>query len=398
MKFFHLSPKTSVILTFFIVSGTLPIKVFSNALIDNPKSLLWKITSSDKPQLQPSYLFGTIHTVCPQDYFEDSTFINLLKSSEQLITEIDFSQLAKKAKSLAALPSYYSQEDYDLISKFFTDTLGLTLSDYDDTHPLILANQITLNGLPCSFKSLGSYDEKIASLFEIHSTSKVYSGLETIAFQLDLLKFDSLQLWADNLLESVKNYNVEREALLDLYNAYFDQDLDSIGKMVFSDSISSEDSLEMKEFLDDRNLDWMTQIPTLIETYPSFIAVGAAHLVGSNGLLNLLEQAGYTLTPIPLSPKNISIFYSKKSVLKTGIGVTPNPFRGATTIRFQANSPPRIRIYDLNGHLIRSWSPTIGSVTWNGQDLHGRDVASGTYIVRVDTGERVMSKRIVLMR
>ena len=57
-----------------------------------------------------------------------------------------------------------------------------------------------------------------------------------------------------------------------------------------------------------------------------------------------------------------------------------------------------LRIYDLNGHLIHQWNRNTGSVLWNGQDLHGREVASGTYIVRANVGDRVMSKRIVLMR
>jgi len=54
--------------------------------------------------------------------------------------------------------------------------------------------------------------------------------------------------------------------------------------------------------------------------------------------------------------------------------------------------------YGLNGHQIQKWGPTTGLVVWNGQDLYGRDVASGTYIVRVSVGVRVMSRRIVLMR
>jgi len=78
--------------------------------------------------------------------------------------------------------------------------------------------------------------------------------------------------------------------------------------------------------------------------------------------------------------------------------VSPNPFNPTTTIRFQGKGQSTIRIYDLNGHLIRNWNQTLRPVVWNGQDLHGRDVASGTYIVRVNVGERVMSRRIVLMR
>jgi len=84
--------------------------------------------------------------------------------------------------------------------------------------------------------------------------------------------------------------------------------------------------------------------------------------------------------------------------LKMRFEVSPNPFTPATTIQVKGTKGTHaISIYDLNGHLIRNWSG-MASVIWNGQDLHGKDVASGTYIVRVNVGERVMSKRIVLMR
>lgn len=80
------------------------------------------------------------------------------------------------------------------------------------------------------------------------------------------------------------------------------------------------------------------------------------------------------------------------------VTLSPNPSNPTTTIRFQSKGQSDIRIYDLNGHLIRNWTPTTRAVVWKGRDRQGREVASGTYIVRVNVGERVMSKRIVLMR
>jgi len=79
------------------------------------------------------------------------------------------------------------------------------------------------------------------------------------------------------------------------------------------------------------------------------------------------------------------------------LAISPNPLNPKTTIRFQGSAMPSIRIYDLNGHLIRNWNATA-SVIWNGQDLHGRDVASGTYIVRVKAGDRILTKRLALIR
>jgi len=79
------------------------------------------------------------------------------------------------------------------------------------------------------------------------------------------------------------------------------------------------------------------------------------------------------------------------------LSISPNPFTPITAIRFKGSGHSNIRIYDLNGHLIRNWAPTTRTVVWNGQDFQGKDVASGPYIVRVSVGGRAMTKRIVLI-
>jgi len=50
--------------------------------------------------------------------------------------------------------------------------------------------------------------------------------------------------------------------------------------------------------LDDRNKNWLAQLPSLMKEQQTFIAVGALHLSGENGLIHLLRDAGYTLTPL----------------------------------------------------------------------------------------------------
>jgi uncharacterized protein YbaP (TraB family) len=57
---------------------------------------------------------------------------------------------------------------------------------------------------------------------------------------------------------------------------------------------SCDDTPEEKaDLIDNRNADWVTKMPTIMEAQPTFFAVGAAHLVGEKGVLNLLRKAGY---------------------------------------------------------------------------------------------------------
>lgn len=52
------------------------------------------------------------------------------------------------------------------------------------------------------------------------------------------------------------------------------------------------------EMLDNRNKNWVVQLPELMKDKSIFVAVGAAHLAGKNGVINLLREAGYIVKPI----------------------------------------------------------------------------------------------------
>ena len=54
----------------------------------------------------------------------------------------------------------------------------------------------------------------------------------------------------------------------------------------------------MAALLDNRNIQWAEILPEKMQEAPAFIAVGALHLPGDNGVINLLRQKGYQVEPI----------------------------------------------------------------------------------------------------
>ena len=64
-------------------------------------------------------------------------------------------------------------------------------------------------------------------------------------------------------------------------------------------SIETYSEQEAKVMLDDRNKKWFEQLPSMMKEQQTFVAVGALHLSGKNGLINLFRNAGYTVTPLP---------------------------------------------------------------------------------------------------
>ena len=119
-------------------------------------------------------------------------------------------------------------------------------------------------------------------------------GLETMDSQLAI--FDKMsdtdirQLLIASLNDGPKN-QTDRQ----LIEAYKQQDLTALYKMM---SESPEIKGHEKELLIDRNTDWVKQLPDMMKEQSSFVAVGAAHLPGENGVLNLLKKAGYKVEAV----------------------------------------------------------------------------------------------------
>jgi hypothetical protein len=123
---------------------------------------------------------------------------------------------------------------------------------------------------------------------------------------------------------------------------------------------------------------------------PSFLYVGD----GSSGLAILAPQC-----PAP----------SPRSSPPAGAGfvsVSPIPARGGQAVRIRVatrwGGPARIRLYDIEGRLVRVLGeaflkPGVHVLSWDGRDGRGR-YASGVYLARISVGGRSETVRIVLVR
>ncbi|MEZ4655676.1 MAG: dockerin type I domain-containing protein [Candidatus Eisenbacteria bacterium] len=86
------------------------------------------------------------------------------------------------------------------------------------------------------------------------------------------------------------------------------------------------------------------------------------------------------------------------------LSLGPNPSRGPVEVRFRAPDGVAVRasIHDVTGREIRSFAPTAGTgdrtLAWDGRDDSGRDVTSGTYFVRVQTGSQTTSRTFQVLR
>jgi len=129
---------------------------------------------------------------------------------------------------------------------------------------------------------------------------KDVAALESLEEQMDLLfNTTPVEEQAEQLVSYLQNEEESAELIETLFNCYVSEDLPCLQKI--GDDMYTE-MPAMTAFLDVRNENWMEKIPALIQEKPSFIAVGALHLTGEMGLIELLRNEGYRVEPLQTSP------------------------------------------------------------------------------------------------
>ena len=119
---------------------------------------------------------------------------------------------------------------------------------------------------------------------------------ETIEYQLSV--FDSIpyKSQAEMLVETIKMGSEGSSSFQELVDMYKTQDIEAMYMTMQDDQMGGGDFEDV--LLTNRNRNWIPIIDQMVREKPSFIAVGAGHLGGPHGVVRLLQEAGFTMTPI----------------------------------------------------------------------------------------------------
>jgi uncharacterized protein len=271
--------------------------LFFTVSLSAQKTLLFEF--SGKELIKPSYIYGTIHMICPSDLEFSETAKQKFKETEQLVLELDMDDpsLSSQMMSLAAykngesLKKDLSEEEYQNLSVFLKDSLGMSLEMFKAFKPVILISLVTSKFLACQAIS---YESELIKLAQ--TQKKEILGLETVAFQMsvfDKLSKEDLSKMFKSIVTEYPQMKAEFALMLENYkNKDLDKLLEGMNKSMLDYSRMS------KDFLEDRNKDWLNKIPLISKEKSTFYGVGAGHLPGETGILNLLKKAGYTVKAI----------------------------------------------------------------------------------------------------
>lgn len=260
------------------------------------KSIFWEISGNGLEN--PSYLFGTIHVIPQEEFSLPDSLPGYFKSCKRIVMEIkmdspDFLAITLKSMAMedSSLTDFLRAEDYVVIEKFFKDSLNMNLAQLKKIKPLFLVSFLYPKMLG---KQLASYETTFTLMAKENKQEII--GLETVEEQIAAVDKIPIKNQANMLLESINEFEESKKTFQDLIIAYKNKDLSSIYKLMLE---SSKETKEFEEILlNERNNKWIPRIEKIIKQQSCFIAVGALHLEGSNGLVEQLRKIGYTLRPL----------------------------------------------------------------------------------------------------
>ena len=260
-------------------------------------TLLWKI--SGKGLEKPSYLYGTIHMICGADAGLSNNFKDAIAKCDEVYLEIDMSNIIEMMGALSSLTmlgdttleDLYTPEEFVRVKKYFEKTSSMLPFDMlQKFKPMLASGLLEQGGMEC--------DDAIAIeqvvMEQAADNKKKISGLETIKYQAGILDSIPYKMQAAQLLAFIdRAKNNETEALMDAYKA---QDLSKLEELMIKTEPGMLKYYDILLF--NRNRNWVAKLKDLLPKKSMVIAVGAGHLPGKNGVINLLKKEGYQVTPV----------------------------------------------------------------------------------------------------
>ncbi len=272
-----------------------------NSLTKTENTLLWRI--SGKNLSKPSYLFGTMHMLCADDIQLSDSLKNAISEADKVYLELDMDDMLQMLGAMSrmtmrddtTLSDLLSPAEYKKVKSYFEEHSGLMpFSMLEKFKPMLIESMVMEKSFDC--ENMIVMEQLVMQ--EARQHSKEIHGLESMDYQLSI--FDSIpySLQAKQLVKMVdesgkKSDNDEIKRLTD---AYRNQQLDKMDELTKSEDMGIGNFADL--LLYNRNITWAKKLETLMNKNALVIAVGAGHLPGEKGVINLLRKAGYKVEPV----------------------------------------------------------------------------------------------------
>lgn len=257
------------------------------------QALLYKI--SGQGLKKPSYLLGTMHMVCAAEFAIPEKVLRTLAKCRAYYMEVDLgssdelSQMEQQESGGHQLTNGLSPDEIMMLNQLLLQQLSITLEEAQHLPVVELVNRMTSKAITC--------DEVKVAEFELLKMATqgglLTAGLETVAEQVAIAN----QVFTGReLLLQLRLSDDYHELFDEMMKAYRQEDLEKLAALVTHKKLMSDNAYD--HLVVKRNLRWAAAIPEIMSSGSTLIAVGAGHLPGEHGLLQLLTNQGYAVNPV----------------------------------------------------------------------------------------------------
>jgi uncharacterized protein YbaP (TraB family) len=259
-------------------------------------SLLWEISGNGLQQ--PSFLFGTFHILCKEDFPLSEILKYRIRSAKQFYSELKMDDPSLQMKLMSAmmlngktLETLMGREDYKMVSDSFQHILGMPLAPFNSFKPFMPMSLLAIRSINCKEQV-----QPESMFVELAKQAHIpLMGLETVEDQVNAIDKEPLDSQVNSLKQIALHFDSVKNVMAQMVAVYKLRDVDSI--YAFMKQAGTNDSFE-SNMLVERNRKWVPVIQNAMQANPIFIAVGAGHLGGEEGLISLLRKRGFRLIPV----------------------------------------------------------------------------------------------------
>jgi uncharacterized protein YbaP (TraB family) len=288
-----------------IVSAILLAHLLPLRAQDLPNALLWKVSQNNSTNV--SYLFGTIHMIGEENFYIPDTIVNIIQNTDQLCFELNIDNSMEMMMGLFSMgdklflpdnktiEDYLTQEEFEKFNQKFKDS-PFPFGMIKRLKPLFILAMLDGES-DTDFDQMKSYEMELSKIAQVKGIETC--GLEKVSDQLKVFDQIPIEDQVRQLMHAVEDApQTENNPMDSLVYHYTQQDLNKLDEMI-EGQFYLEDENYADLFLGDRNKRWVDIIENNIrDSVFNFYAVGAGHLPGKDGLIELLLQKGYSVDPV----------------------------------------------------------------------------------------------------
>lgn len=263
---------------------------------------VWRVTDGNNTV----YLGGTVHLLRPSDYPLPEEYEQAYQASSELFFETDISSmsdLSVQAQMLQqltysdgrTLKTVLSEDAYTALEDY-TATIGMPLMMLEQFKPGMIISTLQV----LEFQRIGFTPQGVDAFFNTRALgdAKGIGALETIEEQIGFLAAMGEGNESEFILLSLEDLENTNALMEEMITAWRDGDEEALQKL-FVDDMEQRAPELFDSLLRQRNLRWMPQIEAMFEDPDTeFVLVGAAHLIGGEGLVQLLQRKGYEVSQL----------------------------------------------------------------------------------------------------